>query len=791
MAQWTTIKERAGDKWQLPLFVVSLGLLGLSLFRLAPPPEAWPLPDAVAHLSRLVASGAYDDALQLGNRLRARDHITDEQLAPIDLELARVYYAVALRERVFTYEAGESVTTLYEHAASLGQSLTAQDQFQRGCAFEWQSQYETAVAFHEEAIERGVEGALDVRKRVIELAMQHLDRPPAYLDRLIDALLAQLGEDRRDLRLWAIERKLYTLDVLGRLDEAPTLLTRNRERFQSEAFRDHFAYLEAWLLYKTSHYDESENYLRTIRNRLSAHDEVHAMTGWLLGRVILEDGGPQRPLEALSFFEDTIAAHARGPYTVASRIGAAEAYAMLERHDDAIAAYRVAIEEMPSQMDRRLVTFDVLRLSLSVLAETLRVSGDLEHAVAYARLVTTIIDTDDVEQATLLLSQLARLETELARHLDFSDEPDPEESGELVEARLDAARAAYAEAGSTYLTIAQLNALNERVGADASWRAAELYAQAGERRRAARLFAAFAHERPQHPLVPRALLRVGQLSHLSGELDQAVDAFRECYRRFPRSLDGARALVPLARCYMAAGSSNDEFAEKTLRIVLEESEVFTPLAPEFADALFLLGEVLRRRGDFEGAIATLEEALVRYPNDGRVSRTRFLLADSYRQSGLALKSEIAEAKSAGEMEQMRTESNVRFGTARRFFREMINEFELRGLADLDSLERVYLRLAYLYEADCFFETQEYRQALKLYEEAAGMFKGTPSALAAYVQIVNSHVFLGEPQEARAALARALVLVDEISDRAFSESISPERRSDWKRYFEWLNESQLF
>jgi hypothetical protein len=71
------------------------------------------------------------------------------------------------------------------------------------------------------------------------------------------------------------------------------------------------------------------------------------------------------------------------------------------------------------------------------------------------------------------------------------------------------------------------------------------------------------------------------------------------------------------------------------------------------------------------------------------------------------------------------------------------------------------------------------------------YKGLPSALAAYVQIINCHVFLGEPREARAALARAQVLVDSMRPDVFSRGVSPETRDDWKNYFGWLAQSELF
>lgn len=140
---------------------------------------------------------------------------------------------------------------------------------------------------------------------------------------------------------------------------------------------------------------------------------------------------------------------------------------------------------------------------------------------------------------------------------------------------------------------------------------------------------------------------------------------------------------------------------------------------------------------------------------------------------------------------MQTEAAWRFRHARDLYRRMIDEYESRGPESLGRLEKVYYRHAALYEADCHFETQDYRPALKRYEEAVAIFKDSPTGLAAYVQIINCHVFLGRPHEARAALARAEILVDSMADAAFEASVSPERREDWKRYLAWLNESELF
>ena len=104
---------------------------------------------------------------------------------------------------------------------------------------------------------------------------------------------------------------------------------------------------------------------------------------------------------------------------------------------------------------------------------------------------------------------------------------------------------------------------------------------------------------------------------------------------------------------------------------------------------------------------------------------------------------------------------------------------------------MYYNLSILYEADCYFETQAYRDALTLYEEAVAALKDSPRGLSAYVQIINCHVFLGQPAEARAALARAMIAIDGLPVEVFAKGVSPESREDWRGYFSWLGESELF
>jgi len=571
------------------------------------------------------------------------------------------------------------------------------------------------------------------------------------------------------------------------LRELPTFAgTRQAEGFE---------YLQALVLFKTGQFDEAERLLRSIRNRVTVTDEVHARTGWLLGRVILHDGGPQRPAEAISFFNDVIEYHLRSPYAVASRIGLAEGYAYLNRHDDAVSSYRIALEDLEKARKADLADAAVIRASLSIMAETMRLKGDLQAALDYAELMASLIDRRNPEQATAQLRQLLDLQkargAELAAKEGAQDLSPLSDVDAIAAAPGEGSRNLFAAASDTAHSLARMTTLAQDHSANHAWDAAELAAQAGRWNRAIELYQVFALEHPRHPMVPRSLLRQGQLQQARGDLSAAVNSFQECFRRYPRTLEGSRALIPLAECYLAMGPGNEDLVEKSLRLILDDSEVFTPQAPEFGNALFLLGEVQNRRGSFEEAVSTLEEVVQRYPDDPRLPRALFLLADSYRQSALAIQGDVAEAKVESDRADLRRQMEARLRRARELYQSLITTFEARGVGKLNSLERVYLRLASLYVADCHFEMQDYATALKLYESAAAAYSDTASALAAYVQIINCHTFLGEKAEARAALARALILTDVMPEAELARNLSPEGREDWKRYFEWLGKSELF
>ncbi len=792
MSNWEGLRDRIAGKWQLPLLAVALVALGAAVLRVAPTQKNISLDRAIAYIVSFEPTEQYDVAIKLAEVQLGLEGRTEREVAPLHLHLARALYGRAVRDRTATPDLGSQVVIHYTKAVDFGQPLEASDLERLARAHEWQRQYAIAVDYYEQAAIAGVQSAADLRKHGLVLQRKHLGLASADYGPALDAFMNQVPAHRLDLRIWAVEQRLRGLEEIGGIEHAPIVLSRVKEQFADTDFADRFAFLEARILFATGHIDEAERLLRTIRNRVDRNDDVHAMTGWLLGRAVLGVDEPQRPQEALAFFTDVIHYHVDHPYGVASRVGAAEALTALERFDEAVEAYDLAIGGLVGLDDPYPLKPDTLRVSLGVIADAQQRLGNLHAAVGFAKLALRLVSRDNLEQYTLALEQLAESQVQYASVL-AGLAPGPFEDSSLpAEATApETVRALTRAAAGGFLEIARITTLDEGRVSRAFWRAAGLYRRAGDMERAAALYEQFVHERPQDSRVSGAWFRLGALWRDLGQLAKSVDAYQECYRRYPRTLDGSRALIPLAYAYMESGPGEYDLAEKTLHLVLDDSEVFTPRAPEFAEALFLLGDLLSRQGEVDRAITILEEAVERYPNDPRVLNARFLLADSYRQSALALQAEASLARIPREIRYMRTEADSRFGRARQLYRALIDDYAHREPDRMDRRERLYLRLAHLYEADCLFELRSYKPALKLYEEAAGTYRETPSALAAYTQIINCHVFLQQPQEARATLARARILVDAIAQDAFDESISPERREDWKRYFDWLAESNLF
>jgi len=788
---WNSLRRRVAGKWQMPLFAFSIFMFAGAILWSRPTPKVQTLPEAITSLETLVSCGLNDRALQLGREILNREDCTNESCAAVNLQLARVRFARVQGRAAALADAAGKILSDYRKATSHGQTLNAEDHEHIGRLQETRGQYAGALESYQRALSDGASDPVLLNKRMATIARHRLHLPAEKVFPYLDAVLAGVSNDAPEIRYWALEQKFDLLEETNRLSEADSLLAEHESHFTNTDYAPQFHYLQAWVLFKDGKYAEAEALLRTIRNAAAPESEIHAMSGWLLGRTILNSGGADRAREAISFFEDVIRYHRSGPYRIASHVGIGEAYALLDEQSQALTSYHNAMAELHGLDEIAPVYRDVLRSSLRLSAEYERTKGHLRNALAYAELAVQLVDKDDAERAPAILRAVGEIQSALAAQIEDDNASSFDANAGAGPFVSQEAKDLYARAAASYLELSKADRLDDGRSADASWQSAELFAKAGDFRKSIELLRQYIMDHPDDARAPRAALRIAQFLRQAGLLGEAIDAYRECYAQFPMTLDGARALIPLGECYASLGPDKLKKAEETLKLVVDDSNVFTPDAPEFADALFLLGEVRLRRENFEAAISSFEEALTRYPNDERALRARFLLANAYRGSALALKHELADANFAGSADDVRSEATARLEKARTIYHAIQTELDPPAAREGNRLKELYYRQSSLYEADCTFESGQYERAVNLYEEAAATFRDEPAALAAYVQIINCEVFLGKRNEAHAALARAVILAKTMPKEAFAGSLVGADWKDWQAYFKWLGDSGLF
>ncbi|MCP4590409.1 MAG: tetratricopeptide repeat protein [bacterium] len=748
----------------------------------------------MAQLVGRIEDGYYTSAIEYGQRLMQLEDVSAENRGEVHRHLARAHYWRAERERNTDEEQAGIVRQEYSTAQHFGAAPTGEDLVRIGDTHVWEGKYGAAVARYREAIAGSPPPALEIRRKVIDLEMVQLGRAPADLLPEVEAYVDDARDYPEDL-FWGATTCVELYAAEGLHAEAMAFLDRRVPDSPLDGWPDRHEYLVCLTLYRLGQEDEAETRLRALRNRLSAWDELYARTGWLLGRVVLSDGAPERPAEALSFFREVIDSSPEGVYGPASQLGMAEALAGLERFDESLEYYAQVSERAEEFPESRLLSADTVRLSATVVAEALRVQGRLEAPLRYYEAATLLVDPRDEERLSEYLQILGDLRAALAQSCRRRANAVPEDEAEAEVLRselLDDARDYFVSAGETFQRLARVNALNEDRSAEASWRAADLFDEAGETRRSIAVLEQFSAERPEHALMPRVLLRLGQARQALGDYAGAVSAYRENLRRYPRTPDAGSGLIPLARSYVALGGPEyEQLAEKTLvDHILDDSPVFTPEAPEFRDALFLLGELCSAQERFERSIAVLEEALERYPDDERALRAKSLVANAYRRGALALKEDISKTEKASEWPRMRAEMGLRLERAAELFAELVELYEHKDQPALNSLDQLVLQQSRLYQADCLFELGRYREAVGLYETAAFIYRTDPVALSAYVQVINCRLSLGQLGEARAALRRAQYLLKIMPDAMFEGGHVGQTRREWERFLNWLEQAKL-
>jgi tetratricopeptide (TPR) repeat protein len=107
------------------------------------------------------------------------------------------------------------------------------------------------------------------------------------------------------------------------------------------------------------------------------------------------------------------------------------------------------------------------------------------------------------------------------------------------------------------------------------------------------------------------------------------------------------------------------------------------------------------------------------------------------------------------------------------------------------VDRLYLKLAHFYRADCIYDLGDFVEAIKLYDAAAFRYQDDPSALAAYVQIVNANCAIGKLDEAKSANERAKWMLRRMPPEAFADGSFSMPKAYWEQWLKWTGQAGMW
>lgn len=783
--------------WPIPALVLALALLVAGLYSaVAARPKVdptIPLKEAEA----LAAAEKYEECIDLLNS-RVRGFIdsgraTEEERGRFHLTRARAFAGAISRQGQTHADNHQVVVSDYAAAVKLQQMLEPSDTARLIESLVSLDRVPEAVRkladFKPEETARRVR----LTRRIVEHALA-AEKPDREL--ILDLLSALAVEPslESDAKAWVLARQTEQLNQDGRYEEAINKLLRDMLRLTdapAEAMGElHLRLGEAYL--GSGNDAAAAQRLEAAEAQLSASSPLRADAALLLGRILKAGAGadPERLQRAADRFGTIITDYGTSTAYLPALLELAEIDAA--RGENAAAAERYAelVEAVRRPTARMRRELDPERVAASLMdrqAGTF-LAGDYDTALRYAELAATLYDDANVPGPLLLaLAQTHRAVAD--RVLKEADELDG--PGSAV-ARLDPATRSELKrhllaAGEAFRRHADLVSAEDTARyLDSRWLAADSFDLAGDMEQAKREFSLYADGAPDEDARrPEARFRLAQVFQVERDYASAAALYRSVMSGVGSASDKAR--VPLARCLLAdADTTNDAEAEALLLSTVDGS-IVGPEAAAFREALFELGGLYYATARYPEAIARLEEAVQRFPDDPRAAVLRYKLADANRLSASQIAQTLRQGLPQATREALEEERAGRLRSAAELYERVRASLEADPARKLSELERICLRNAYFAIGDCAFDLGEFDAAIAAYDTARLKYSDDPSSLVAMVQIVNAYVQQQQWPQARTANERARQHLARFPDEVWQRPDIPMEKKHWER---WLDARTL-
>jgi tetratricopeptide (TPR) repeat protein len=762
---------RLARLWQLPLLLLSLALFGASAYLFINPAPALTIDQKIDLARTFLKFNRPEAALDQLNKLITTEKLSPQNEARIHMMLAESLED-AQRLRHISISANHRRIIEQTRLALAGGEKADPDVYRRvGESYEALGQTTDALEAYRHAMAMDPRRFPNLQRKVIELQLTLPD--PSVADASVEDYLKdpKLADAER---AWALQQKSKLLIARGSYADAKSLLTESARLAVDPAVQGEANYRLGYCAWKTGNSAEAERLVRIARDLLTTAQPLDADAACLLGRLRQDANDPK---EAIAFYQAVLTSHPESSSATSARLGRGACRVQLGQDAGGLSDLHDLTNEIAS--DHRLDKYKAdaiagLKQSAAILAGRDAFPAALE-LLGYEQMLEHDPPADFyVRLASVYERQGNQIERSIA---DAADAPEKIRRQQQVrEFRTKAADAYIAYSRS--LTLA-----DDKAHAEAMWKGVDLYDRAGNMQMVTSALELFAAERPNDGQTPDALLRLGRAYQAAGLYDKAIDAFERNQLRYPRSLAASKSGVPLAQAYIAKGPEFDARAEKVLLNELD-SQVLGPEAEEFGQALFELAHLYYRTGRYADAVVRFGEMTQRYPNDARKPQIYFFMADSYRKSVAQL-----DMKSGPQAEEMRAARADRLGKARKFYDQLIDLF--RDATPAGEMDKLYLKLAYFYRADCLYDLQSYDEAIAAYDAAAMRYQDDSSALSAYVQIVNAYCEEGKFLEAKRANERAKTLLSRMPADAFNDGAFAMPKAYWQKWLKWTSDAGMW
>jgi tetratricopeptide (TPR) repeat protein len=776
-------KKGAGELWQVPLFLAALGLFAYAALKWVDIKPGATVAERIKAAEELIEKDRPEAAIEVLNTLLNNDKLPRDVVAMAHLDLARAIDA-GQKSKKLNLPANH-ITIIEQTRAALadGAKLEANDYKRMGDSFEALDRAKEALENFRRAIAIDPSLGLGLQKKIIELQVSSGDTAAA--DESLETYLGDKSLAAAE-RAWALgERAQIAIDD-GRDAEAKSLLAEAAKIDNDPVGQGVINYRLGYCAWKLGNPPEAERYLRLARQQLKVAHPLDADAAWLLGKIFQERNEAET---ANSFFNTVLMSHPESRVAPLALLGRGICRVMAKQDDPGLEDLHELINRVAEKGYKYIFRRDVvegMRKASSILASHENYAGALE-VLAYEQTL----------EPTPGAGFFARLENVYEKRADQLEADAGDVTAAEKQKRADKVRDFRLKAGDACIAYSRALTLTDDKGyGDALWKGVDLYDRAQNVQRTISALETFVNERPDDTLAPEATLRLGRAYQAAGSFDKAISTFQRAQFRYPKSLAASKSAVPLAQAFIAKGPDQYKKAEDVLLGVVENNPLLTPQAEEFREALFELAQLYYRTARYEEAIARLEELTQRYPKEERMGQLLFTMAASYRKSAMlisakAVAGEAAPASSTSKLDPAEAQAakKDRIGKAKALFDQVIEIY--RTAAPTRELDKLQLKLAHFYRADCLYDLGQYEEAIKLYDGAAFKYQEDPSALAAYVQIVNAYCALGKPEEAKTANERAKWLLRKMPQEAFTDGSFAMPKAYWEQWLKWTGESGMW